>query len=398
MAPTARRASGASPTRRSGSRRRSRSRCWFAEAGLEVRRDAVGNVWGRLEGSRAGPVIATGSHIDSQTPGGRYDGALGVVAALVALRTLRERFGRPRRTLEVVSLCEEEASRFHAANFWGSRAITGSDRAGRARADPRLRRRHDRRGDARRRTRSAPHSRGARGTTSTRWIELHIEQGPILEEAGFRSASSTRSPASVTTSSSSAAAPTMPARGRWSAGSIRWPGFAEIVTAVDRRRARAGPAGGDDARTDRTSTRTCRRPSRTRSRSRVDSRHPDPRDAGAAARAPGDSCMRAIAERRASISGRSPLDLPPCPCDPARGRSARTRGAATRASPSCACTAAQVTTRRTWRRSRRSRWSSSEARTAAATRRQSSLQSRTRSPPHACSPPRCTSSPTELPC
>src|SRR6185436_1248782 len=58
---------------------------WMAEAGLDVRRDAVGNVWGRLAGSEGGPVIATGSHIDSQTPGGRYDGALGVVAALVAL-------------------------------------------------------------------------------------------------------------------------------------------------------------------------------------------------------------------------------------------------------------------------------------------------------------------------
>src|SRR5439155_26065581 len=55
---------------------------WFAEAGLDVRRDAVGNVWGRLAGDQEGPVIVSGSHIDSQTPGGRYDGALGVIAAL----------------------------------------------------------------------------------------------------------------------------------------------------------------------------------------------------------------------------------------------------------------------------------------------------------------------------
>ena len=47
-------------------------------------------------------MIASGSHIDSQTPGGRYDGALGVIAALVAMRTLQEQFGRPRRTLEAV--------------------------------------------------------------------------------------------------------------------------------------------------------------------------------------------------------------------------------------------------------------------------------------------------------
>ena len=99
---------------------------WMVEAGLEVRRDAVGSVWGTLAGSEGGPAIATGSHVDSQTPGGRYDGALGVVAALVALRTLREQFDAPRRTLEAVSLCEEEASRFHATNFWGSRAIVGA--------------------------------------------------------------------------------------------------------------------------------------------------------------------------------------------------------------------------------------------------------------------------------
>src|SRR5262245_30028681 len=99
---------------------------WFAQADLEVRRAAVGSVWGRLAGDQGVPVIAGGSAIDSQTPGGRYDGALGVIAALLALRTLRERFGRPRRTLEAVSLCEEEASRFHAANFWGSRAVTGA--------------------------------------------------------------------------------------------------------------------------------------------------------------------------------------------------------------------------------------------------------------------------------
>jgi allantoate deiminase len=63
---------------------------WLASAGLEVRRDAVGNVWGRFEGTESGPVIASGSHIDSQTPGGRYDGALGVVAAVAAVRALKD--------------------------------------------------------------------------------------------------------------------------------------------------------------------------------------------------------------------------------------------------------------------------------------------------------------------
>src|SRR5689334_7488893 len=97
---------------------------WCEEAGLRVRRDAVGSVWGRLDGTAGGKAIVSGSHIDSQRPGGRYDGALGALAALIAIRTLKERFGAPRRPLECVAFCEEEGSRFPAANFWGSRAVT----------------------------------------------------------------------------------------------------------------------------------------------------------------------------------------------------------------------------------------------------------------------------------
>ena len=58
---------------------------WCREAGLSVRQDAVGSVWARLEGSEPGPSIVTGSHIDSQVPGGRYDGVLGVIAGVIAL-------------------------------------------------------------------------------------------------------------------------------------------------------------------------------------------------------------------------------------------------------------------------------------------------------------------------
>ena len=194
---------------------------WLAEAGLEVRRDAVGNVWGRLAGVDERPVIATGSHIDSQTPGGRYDGALGVVGALVALRTLRERFGRPRRTIEAVSLCEEEASRFHAANFWGSRAIAGtieSDEAERVVDFEGVSI-----GEAMRAVGLDPRRipEAARDDIET-WIELHIEQGPILETAGL--------PVGVVDAITGIrhyvveppAGPIMPARGRWWAGSIRW--------------------------------------------------------------------------------------------------------------------------------------------------------------------------------
>ena len=135
---------------------------WCRDGGLAVRSDAVGNVWGRLEGSAPGPAVVTGSHIDSQRPGGRYDGALGALAGLIALRALWEQFGMPRRTLETVAFCEEEGSRFPAAAWWGSRAISGRI----APADPdRIvslsRRGNHRRGDARGGSRPGPHSAGA---------------------------------------------------------------------------------------------------------------------------------------------------------------------------------------------------------------------------------------------
>src|SRR5919198_1757383 len=89
---------------------------------LERRRDAVGNLWGRAEGTYKGKSIVTGSHIDTVRHGGRLDGALGIVAGLTAVEALLREKGKPRRTLEVVAICEEEGSRFNT-NFWGSRAI-----------------------------------------------------------------------------------------------------------------------------------------------------------------------------------------------------------------------------------------------------------------------------------
>ena len=157
---------------------------WLRAAGLEVRRDAVGNVWGRLEGTEPGPVIATGSHIDSQTPGGRYDGALGVIAAVIAVRSLAEQHGTPRRTLEVVSLCEEEASRFHAAQFWGSRAITGETR--REHLDEVRDADGISIGEAMAAVGLDPERfEEARRDDIDTFVELHIEQGPRLEEAGL---------------------------------------------------------------------------------------------------------------------------------------------------------------------------------------------------------------------
>jgi allantoate deiminase len=96
---------------------------WMREAGLSVSEDAVGNLFGRMEGESPRTIL-TGSHIDTVVLGGRYDGALGVLSALAALRVLKEHAGKPKKSLEMVALCEEEDSRFHS-NFWGTRGILG---------------------------------------------------------------------------------------------------------------------------------------------------------------------------------------------------------------------------------------------------------------------------------
>ncbi len=157
---------------------------WCGEAGLAVRRDAVGNVWGRLDGSEGGGAIVSGSHLDTQCPGGRYDGALGAIAALVAVRALKDRFGAPRRPLEVLALCEEEGSRFPTAGFWGSGAIVG--RIGPEDADRTVGSGGETMAAAMRAVGLDPaRIADARRTDIDAFVELHIEQGPILEQAGL---------------------------------------------------------------------------------------------------------------------------------------------------------------------------------------------------------------------
>ncbi|MEB4613362.1 Zn-dependent hydrolase, partial [Leucobacter sp. M11] len=156
-------------------------RGWCAEAGLDSRVDAVGNVWAVLPGTEPGPSIVTGSHVDTQVPGGRYDGTLGWLAGFVALTALRDQFGPPTRTLEAVGFCEEESSRF-PANFWGSRAITGAispEEPGTLLGLDNLTI-----GEAMHEVGLSPDEipSAARSDIDT-FVELHIEQGPILEAA-----------------------------------------------------------------------------------------------------------------------------------------------------------------------------------------------------------------------
>src|SRR3989442_12145163 len=142
------------------------------DAGLKTRHDDVGNIWGRAEGTEKGKSIVTGSHIDTVRRGGRLDGALGIVAGLTAVEALLKDKGKPRRPLEVVAICEEEGSRF-ATNFWGSSAIIGAI----DKPDPAI-------AEAMREPGLDP----ARIPTAARddidtFIELHIEQGRVLESS-----------------------------------------------------------------------------------------------------------------------------------------------------------------------------------------------------------------------
>jgi len=144
---------------------------WMKDAGLETRRDAVGNLWGRIEGT--GKSIVTGSHIDTVRHGGRLDGALGIVAGLSAVEALLTANGKPKRPLEVVAICEEEGSRFKTS-FWGSHAITGTIDT----VDPEIAAAMRELGLDPAKVASA-----ARDDIDT-FVELHIEQGAVLESSG----------------------------------------------------------------------------------------------------------------------------------------------------------------------------------------------------------------------
>ena len=98
---------------------------WMKAAGLTVRVDTVGNIYGRYEGtdSSLSPVL-TGSHLDTVPMGGKFDGLAGVMAPLEVLTSMREQGFLPKRSIEMVAFINEEASQFLGGHF-GSKAICG---------------------------------------------------------------------------------------------------------------------------------------------------------------------------------------------------------------------------------------------------------------------------------
>lgn len=97
---------------------------WMKEAGLQIRVDTVGNIYGRYEGTEALPPVLTGSHLDTVPMGGKYDGLAGIMVALEVLTTMREAGYQPRRPIEMIAFINEEASQFLGGHF-GSKVICG---------------------------------------------------------------------------------------------------------------------------------------------------------------------------------------------------------------------------------------------------------------------------------
>jgi len=158
---------------------------WGREEGLAAFTDPVGNLFLRLEGSDAEAVpVLTGSHLDSQPSGGKFDGVFGVLAGLEAAQSIRAAGITLRRPLEIVAWMNEEGSRF-VPGMMGSAAFTGA-----APLDTFLPVR-DASGISVREGLAALHdafpdlpSRPLRRPVAA-YVEAHIEQGPILEREGY---------------------------------------------------------------------------------------------------------------------------------------------------------------------------------------------------------------------
>jgi N-carbamoyl-L-amino-acid hydrolase len=164
------------------------ARKWFkglcAEAGLDVREDAVGNTFARWQGAEPGAAaVGTGSHIDAIPHSGRYDGTVGVLGGLEAIRTLQRSGFRPRRSIELLMFTSEEPTRFDLGCL-GSRLLAGTLGFS---VDETLR---DSEGKSLREVRN---NAGFSGELSdvvlkpgyySAFAELHIEQGPLLERRG----------------------------------------------------------------------------------------------------------------------------------------------------------------------------------------------------------------------
>lgn len=159
---------------------------WMREAGLQVEVDALGNVVGRMLAAADAPTLMTGSHFDTVRNGGRYDGRLGILLPIAVAGELNRRGERLPYTLEIIAFAEEEGLRFRSS-FLASSAVAGC-------FDFDLLDRPDADGTT---LRSALRQAGHQGTEASiaalardgkrllGYVEVHIEQGPVLLQQGL---------------------------------------------------------------------------------------------------------------------------------------------------------------------------------------------------------------------
>lgn len=155
---------------------------WMKDAGLQITVDQIGNIFGRRPGRNAALApVATGSHIDTQPTGGKFDGCFGVMAGLEVMRSLNDRGIRTEAPVELIIWTNEEGARFAPAMMGSGvycgavdfeQAMNATDKNGKS-------------------VREELRRSGYAGTAKIRahtpgcYLEAHIEQGPILEEEGM---------------------------------------------------------------------------------------------------------------------------------------------------------------------------------------------------------------------
>jgi ureidoglycolate amidohydrolase len=154
----------------------------FAEANLQVREDALGNTFIRWQGSEANlPAVATGSHIDAIPNAGMYDGTVGVLGGLEAIRALQAGGFNPRRSIELILFTAEEPTRF-GVGCLGSRAMAGGYMPETLSL---LRDKDGKTPDEARKEAGFPGDLADVQLSQGHYhafVELHIEQGPLLEQ------------------------------------------------------------------------------------------------------------------------------------------------------------------------------------------------------------------------
>ena len=155
---------------------------WMVKTGMSVREDAIGNVIGRYEGTKPGaPAIMLGSHLDTVVMAGKYDGMLGVLCGLACVEHLAASEQHLSHAIEVIAFADEEGVRYQST-FLGSRAVTGEfdfDQLDRLDKDEISMR------DALIEFGKNPDdiAKAVRQPDEiTAYLEVHIEQGPVLEQ------------------------------------------------------------------------------------------------------------------------------------------------------------------------------------------------------------------------